>query len=240
MPMEFSLNRALRVFDSKRHAEPILLPADAACSVEALPRPLGELFADARERRGLTPEQAARDARVMVSYLRMIECGDYSAIPDMLYLLPFFQRYAAFLGLDVKEVTSRFVRDFEAAENAAAAPAAPVKPGLVVAMRSLPWPRIAQAAAIASVAILLAGLAFAITRGASQRTVEVSPNALTSLPPPVRVKTVPTPAESPSPAVAQASEAAAAVAAVAPKAAASPRRHSTHGASAHHHRHRHG
>ena len=47
----------------------------------------------------------------------MIESDSYDAIPDQLYLLPFFRRYADFLGLDAKKVVSRFICDFEKAEN---------------------------------------------------------------------------------------------------------------------------
>ncbi len=229
----------MRRADSKRRIEPILLPPDAACWVEATEPPLGQLFAAARERRGLTPEQAAHDARVMVPYLKMIECGNYSAIPDMLYLLPFIQRYAAFLGLNVKEVTARFVRDFEAEENAAAAPAAPVAPSLALSLRMLPWQRIVQVSAVASVAILLAGIAFAVTRAASQHSPEISPSALTSLPPPVHVRIESTPVAAAATPATQLSEAAPTAAQVAvPKATTSQRRRQARGVSSPHHRRR--
>jgi cytoskeletal protein RodZ len=190
--------------DQWKLTEPILLQAEAQCAGGEKRLSLGQIFAGAREQRGLTQEQAAHEANVSVPYLKMIECGDYSAIPDMLYLLPFFQRYAKFLGLDVKEVTACFVRDFEAAESGAGASAAPSASNPAVRMRTipwqqmvraLPWARIAQVGAIGAVAILIAGLAFAITRGTSQRTTEISPNALTQLPPPVRVKAEATPIE---------------------------------------------
>ncbi len=223
----------MRARDVGRHSEPIVLPVEAAYSAADARRSLGQRFVDARARRGLTTEQAAHDAHVMVSYLKMIECGDYSAIPDMLYLLPFFQRYAAFLGLDVKDVTARFVRDFEAEENAPTlqAPSA-LLPNVLAELKALPWQRIAQAGGVAAILVLLAGIAFAITRAASQRTVEISPKALTSLPPPVRVNLAATPAAVPSPGVAQPPVAASAPIA----AAAEPTRAAT---MAHHHATRH-
>ncbi len=238
--MQFSLTRSARGRNGKRSSDPFVLPAEAACWTSRGEPPLGQLFADARERRGLAPEQAARDAHIMVSYLKMIERGNYSAIPDMLYLLPFIQRYAAFLGLDVKEITARFVRDFEAEENAAAVPQVPAAAGMRFIMRSLPWRRIAQSAAMAVGMIVLAGFAFVVTRAAAQRPAEVSPNALTSLPPPVRVRIASTPAAAAATPAIQLSEAAPTAAqAAAPKTTANQHRHQTRGISTQHRRRRH-
>jgi cytoskeletal protein RodZ len=47
----------------------------------------------------------------------MIESGVYDAVPDELYLVPFIHRYAQFLGLDPQKMVSRFLQDFEKAEN---------------------------------------------------------------------------------------------------------------------------
>jgi cytoskeletal protein RodZ len=175
--METSLiSRATLAIDSKRRAEPILLPADAAFTVEQAELSLGQLFTDARERKGLTRQQVAREARLLVSYLEMMESGNYVAVPDLLYLLPFVRRYAVFLGLDVKDATSRFMRDFEAEEKAGGFTAA--RP--VAAKRSVPWRRIAKTTLIMTAAILFAGLAIVIMRETQYYRVEVSPAALGS------------------------------------------------------------
>jgi len=47
----------------------------------------------------------------------MIESGIDDAVPDELYLVPFIRRYAQFLGLDPQQMVSRFLQDFEKAEN---------------------------------------------------------------------------------------------------------------------------
>src|SRR6266404_1347922 len=78
---------------------------------------LGELMTASREKSGLTREQVAEQTHIPAYYVRMIESDSYDAIPDQLYLLPFFRRYAIFLGLDAQKVVARFLVDFEKSEN---------------------------------------------------------------------------------------------------------------------------
>ncbi len=78
---------------------------------------LGQLISQTRKHRGLSREQVAEQTHIPAYYVRMIESDSYDAIPDQLYLLPFFRRYADFLGLDAKKVVTRFICDFEKAEN---------------------------------------------------------------------------------------------------------------------------
>jgi cytoskeletal protein RodZ len=238
LTMESSLIRTVERSDSGRRPEPILLPANSACTIEGTHEALGRIFIDARERRGLRLEQAAREARILVSYLKMIECGDYSAVPDVLYLLPFFQRYAIFLGLDVDEITLRFMHDFEVEENTGVALSAPSP---VLGNRSVPWRRMAQATVIVGVAILVARFVFVITRETSQRPVEVSPSAVAAPAPPVRLKSASTPAQTSPALVAQVAQPAPTTAAAVepPRTKASRHRHQARGASVQHHRRRH-
>jgi cytoskeletal protein RodZ len=72
---------------------------------------------ETRKHSGLSREEVADRTHIPAYYVRMIESDSYDAIPDQLYLLPFFRRYADFLGLDAKKVVSRFICDFEKAEN---------------------------------------------------------------------------------------------------------------------------
>ena len=78
---------------------------------------LGQLISQTRKHHGLSREQVAAQTHIPAYYVRMIESDSYDAIPDQLYLLPFFRRYADFLGLDAKKVVTRFICDFEKAEN---------------------------------------------------------------------------------------------------------------------------
>ena len=78
---------------------------------------LGKLLANARERRGLSREDAITETRIPDHYLRMMESNDYSMISDQLYLLPFLRKYAVFLQLDPEEIGMRFVREVQRADN---------------------------------------------------------------------------------------------------------------------------
>ena len=166
-----------RIPHASRLAEPIYLPPEAACPDSDDGRPLGRLLVEARERRGLTREQAAHESSILASYLEMMETGNYAAIPDLLYLLPFFRRYAEFLGLDAGEVTASFMRDFEAEENAAVQIPKPLRTRTVT---SLPWRRIAQAGVLVGAAISLAAVATALMRHSPRSAVAALPTAVAS------------------------------------------------------------
>jgi cytoskeletal protein RodZ len=84
---------------------------------DAIEQTLGQLMTETREHQRLSRDQVAAQTRIPAYYIRMIESDSYDAIPDQLYLLPFFRRYAMFLGLDEQKVVARFIRDFEKAEN---------------------------------------------------------------------------------------------------------------------------
>lgn len=78
---------------------------------------LGKLLANARERRGMSRQDATKETRIPDHYLRMMESNDYSMISDQLYLMPFLRRYAEFLQLDPEETAMRFVREVQRADN---------------------------------------------------------------------------------------------------------------------------
>ena len=78
---------------------------------------LGAFLIAAREGRGLTADDVARETRLPPHYLRMMETNDYSEISDQLYLVPFLRRYASFLYLDQDDVAMRFVREVQRADG---------------------------------------------------------------------------------------------------------------------------
>ena len=106
-------------------------PREAPVLVEERPPrdepSLGQVIAGARERRHLSRDEAAKDARIPAHYVRMIESDDYSSIADQLYLLPFLRRYATFVGLDPEEVASRFIRDVQRADMNATRMSEPIR-----------------------------------------------------------------------------------------------------------------
>jgi cytoskeletal protein RodZ len=102
---------------------PVVSDTAATVHPEAEPRPkaetpsLGAFLASARERRGVSCEDAMRETRIPNHYIRMIESNDYTMISDQIYVLPFLRRYAEFLKLDPEEIAMRFVREVQRADN---------------------------------------------------------------------------------------------------------------------------
>ena len=109
---------------SSREIEQVPPPEDAWSGLD-VEQTLGQLMTETRKHSGLSQEDVADRTHIPAYYVRMIESDSYDAIPDQLYLLPFFRRYADFLGLDAKKVVSRFICDFEKAENEVVATPAP-------------------------------------------------------------------------------------------------------------------
>ena len=159
---------------------------------------LGELMTASREKSGLTREQVAEQTHIPAYYVRMIESDSYDAIPDQLYLLPFFRRYAIFLGLDAQKVVSRFIVDFEKAENeivdikalkvpkapkaskalkvpkAAKIPKAPKTPADkdANAKTILLWRQVASAVLVVGVVLIFVARGFGLVGGTAQRTLQ--------------------------------------------------------------------
>jgi len=120
-------------------------PAWAGLKVD---QTLGQLMTETREQRGFSREQVTDQTHIPAHYVRMIESDSYDAIPDELYLLPFIRRYAIFLGFDAQKVVSRFIRDFEKAENEVVETSVP---SVTDARTLLIWRWLALAAVIAAV-----------------------------------------------------------------------------------------
>ncbi len=78
---------------------------------------VGVMLRSARQAHDLTVREVAERIHLSAHYLYMLEGGDYSEIADELYLLPFVQRYARFLKLDVSEISKRFVGGIEVVER---------------------------------------------------------------------------------------------------------------------------
>ena len=168
--------------------------------VDAPLQTLGELMTATREKSGLTREQVAAETHIPAYYVRMIESDSYDAIPDQLYLLPFFRRYAIFLGLDAQKIVSRFIVDFEKAENeivdikALKVPKAPKLPNAPKALKAakvpkpakapaakdanaitasnLLWRQVASAVLVAGVVLIFVARGFGLVGGTAQRTLQ--------------------------------------------------------------------
>lgn len=138
---ETNLRGALGNARGSENAIEHLSPAEDAWSGLDVDQTLGQLMTQTRTHRGLSRDQVADQTHIPAYYVRMIESDSYDAIPDQLYLLPFFRRYADFLGLDAQKVVSRFICDFEKAENEVVETVAPTAYAKALAR----WPQIAAA-----------------------------------------------------------------------------------------------
>jgi cytoskeletal protein RodZ len=122
-------------------------PREDAWSGLDVDQTLGQLMTETRKHLGLSRDQVSEQTHIPAYYVRMIESDSYDAIPDQLYLLPFFRRYADFLGLDSQKVVSRFIFDFEKAENEVAEKPAPT----TYAKALLKWRQIAGAMVVGGI-----------------------------------------------------------------------------------------
>jgi cytoskeletal protein RodZ len=67
---------------------------------------IGEKLKAAREQRGVTHEQVARETNIAKRYLQALEDEDFSAFPGDTYLLGFMRTYADYLGLRGDELAA--------------------------------------------------------------------------------------------------------------------------------------
>ena len=63
---------------------------------------IGKIFRDQRIQRSLSEIEVAERALINIEYIKAIESGDYSIFPARTYALQYFEKYAKFLGLEVK------------------------------------------------------------------------------------------------------------------------------------------
>jgi len=64
---------------------------------------LGQQLHAARERKEITITEASLKLRLRETYLRELESGDWSNLPEEVYVLAFLRQYAALLGEDIHE-----------------------------------------------------------------------------------------------------------------------------------------
>ena len=69
---------------------------------------IGRTLQEARERLGLTLEEAERVTRIRVHHLEAIERGDLDALPSPVQARGFLNNYADFLGLDAEAILLQY------------------------------------------------------------------------------------------------------------------------------------
>src|SRR6056297_1339980 len=69
---------------------------------------IGEKLKTAREEKGYSPDQAARDTNIARRFILAMEQEDFSAFPGDTYLLGFLRNYADYLGLDSERMLTLY------------------------------------------------------------------------------------------------------------------------------------
>ena len=63
---------------------------------------IGKAFINARRLRSMSQEEAASTALININFIKAIESGDYAIFPARMFAVQYFEKYAKFLGLEVK------------------------------------------------------------------------------------------------------------------------------------------
>jgi cytoskeletal protein RodZ len=69
-----------------------------------MPTSFGQLLTAAREKRGLSLEDAAHETRIPAQRLRYLEAGNFAAFGSMTYARSFIRQYSGFLEVDATAI----------------------------------------------------------------------------------------------------------------------------------------
>lgn len=72
---------------------------------------VGPVLRQAREVRGCSPQEAARDTKLRVDQIRALEAEDFDALPGDVYVRGSLRTYAVYLGVDPDEVLGIYSRN---------------------------------------------------------------------------------------------------------------------------------
>ena len=69
---------------------------------------LGDILREAREARGLTPDEVERATRIRAKYVEALEHQQFDELPGDVYTRRLLAHYALFLGLPVADVVAAY------------------------------------------------------------------------------------------------------------------------------------
>lgn len=130
----------------------------------------GHLLREARERQGLTLDEASRVTRVSRAYLAAIEEDRYDRLPSEAYARGFLRIYARYLGFGEKEMEDLFPKASQANSSGADEEPPPEESRRLFCLPAdVPWKWIipSSIAVIAATLILYAGRVPKVERNAS-------------------------------------------------------------------------
>lgn len=90
---------------------------------------VGDRLREARERAGMTLEQLSADTRISARQLRLIEKGDFSALPAKTYATGFARSYARAVGMDERATADEVRAELAASQGGDRYRAASFEPG---------------------------------------------------------------------------------------------------------------
>jgi len=90
--------------------------------------PVGERLREAREEKGLSLDDVARQTRIPIRHLEHIERGEWDALPAITYSVGFARSYANAVGLDGPAVGAELREQLGGGRSASAGPAAYYEP----------------------------------------------------------------------------------------------------------------
>ncbi len=71
---------------------------------------VGEFFRQVRETKGLTVDEVASKTRIRTDFVKALEDGNFSRLPDQVFAKGFVRSYARSLGLDEEDAIHRFIQ----------------------------------------------------------------------------------------------------------------------------------
>ncbi|MDI6602068.1 MAG: helix-turn-helix domain-containing protein [Thermoanaerobacteraceae bacterium] len=70
---------------------------------------IGKILKETRESKNLTLDEISKETHILTRYLSAVEEGNYSIVPDRIYVIGIIRKYADFLGLDGSQLVKSFV-----------------------------------------------------------------------------------------------------------------------------------
>jgi cytoskeletal protein RodZ len=71
---------------------------------------IGEFFKQVRETKGLTVDEVSSKTRIRSDFIKALEDGNFSKLPDQVFARGFVRSYARSLGLDEEDAIQRFAK----------------------------------------------------------------------------------------------------------------------------------
>lgn len=145
----------------------------------------GQRLKKARDMRGMTVAQVARELYISERYLQAIEADNYALLPEPAFVRGYMRRYAQLVQLSPDDIVAGFDESYAADSRTPEPDTRPLNPvqllGDLKEVR-LPWGRLFSLASLLLLLVLLAGAIFWKGIGSSDTPVVAVPDAVPVVP----------------------------------------------------------